>query len=202
MVPSFKYLGMTLDSTLTFNAHVKAVLRNVSYKISLLAKMKTYLNNDIAIQIYKSMILPYLDYADVIFSRTNTANVDKLQRLQNRGLKVCQGYDVRYDTTALHKEAKIPFLRDRRNAHALNFMFKRKADRNLLNLREIRTRAHDAPLFNVLTPRCEAAKRSVVYYGSSLWNDLTPQLRNTQDYFAFKAIQKKNMLIPVTLNIV
>ena len=91
-VPTFKYLGMVLDPTLNFNHHVSFVIKTVLYKMTLLAKVKKYLNNDIALQIYKSMILPYLDYADVIFSRSSSKDLDKL-RLQNRCLRMCLGYD-------------------------------------------------------------------------------------------------------------
>ena len=63
----FKYLGMVLDPTLNVNHHISSVIRTVLHKMTLLSKVKKYLNNDVALQIYKSMLLPYLDYADVIF---------------------------------------------------------------------------------------------------------------------------------------
>ena len=44
----------------------------------------------------------------------------------------------------VHKNAKVPFLKDRRKVHVLNFMYIRKSRPELMNLREIRTRAHDA----------------------------------------------------------
>ena len=37
IVPTYKYLGFTLDSTLTFNYHVKNTAAIVSYKANLLA---------------------------------------------------------------------------------------------------------------------------------------------------------------------
>ena len=68
-----------------------------------------------------------------------------------------------------------------------------------MNTREIRTRAHDAPLFNVNIPRCEAYKRSVEYAGSVLWNELPPMIRNTDCYIRFKGIQRNAMLHPLSL---
>ena len=35
IVPTYKYLGITLDSTLTFNYHARTVANTVSYKASL-----------------------------------------------------------------------------------------------------------------------------------------------------------------------
>ena len=79
--------------------------------------------------------------------------------------------------------------------HTLNFMYERKDIRkDLLNNREIRTRAHDAPIFEIKVPRCEAFKRSVGYFGAEEWNSLPPGLRNTDSYVKFKDTQKKDML--------
>ena len=196
-VPTFKYLGLTLDTTLNYNHHISSVIRIVLHKMTLLAKMKKYLNNDVALLIYKSMLLPYLDYADVIFYKSNSSDLDKLQRLQNRCLRICLGYDRKFSTDRVHKQASVPFLADRRKSHVLNFMYVRKKKTHLLNNREIRTRAHDAPLFNVSIPRCEAYKRSVSYAGGTEWNNLDPVSRNVNCYLAFKYLQKKNMCLPL-----
>ena len=83
-VPTFKYLGLTLDPTLTYNSHISSVIRTVLNKMTLLAKLKKYLTNNVALLIYKSMLLPYLDYADVVFHQSSSKDFDKLQRLQNR----------------------------------------------------------------------------------------------------------------------
>ena len=76
-------------------------------------------------------------------------------------------------------------------------MYLRKSRDELLNVREIRTRAHDAPLFEMGIPRCEAYKRSVGYSGAVEWNNLPPPVRNTGSYLAFKYTQKKEMLEPL-----
>ena len=200
LVPSFKYLGVVLDPTLSYGQHINAVISTVQHKIYLLGKVKRYLNNEVATQIYKSMILPYLDYADVVFCKANTTGLEKLQRLQNRGLRLCLGHDRRYNTVRAHKEAKTPFLRERRRAHTLNFMHARKTKKtNLLNKREIRTRAHDAPLFNLAIPMSEAFKRSVGYHGSEEWNRLAPEVRNIESYLEFKGEQKETMLTSLQL---
>ena len=198
-VPSYKYLGLILDSTLNYNLQVNQVICTVLHKPMLLSKMKKYLRDDTALSIYKSMMLPYFDYADVIFDKAVNKDISKLQRLQNRCLKICMGKDRRFSSDEAHKIAKVPFLKDRRKAHVLNFMYKRKGDVSLLNNREIRTRAHDAPLFKVSVPRCEAFKRSVGYFGAVAWNDLTPNVRNVISYGEFKHKRKVEMLDQLAL---
>ena len=41
------------------------------------------MNKDVAILIYKSMLLPYVVYADVLFHKANVKETGKLQILQN-----------------------------------------------------------------------------------------------------------------------
>ena len=87
-MPYFKYLGLTLGSTLNYSKHIASVLKLNFYKMTLLAKLKKYLNGDSALLIYKTMLLPYFDYADVIICKA----IDKIQTLQNKCLRICTGY--------------------------------------------------------------------------------------------------------------
>ena len=190
IVPTYKYLGVTLDATLTFDKQVKSTISMVAFKTNLLARIRKYVKESVAIKIYKSMILPYFDYGDVIYNSACKDGLDKLQRLQNRCLKICKHVHVRYSTKELHAETKMPMLDVRRTAHINNFMFKRLEKLDLVDDRNIRTRAHDAPLFKVKVPKCEAYKRSVEYAGSLQWNNLPSRMRNIDSYDSFKAKQK------------
>ena len=126
VVPSYKYLGIILDSTLNYSQHINAVINAVLHKLTLLAKMKRYLHDDVAVKIYKSMLLPYLDYADVIYAKANSNDISKLQKLQNKCLKLCLGKDNRFNTNRLHTLSNVPLLEDRRSAHTLNFIYKKE----------------------------------------------------------------------------
>ena len=144
------------------------------------------------------MILPYFDYGDIIYGSANKDGLDKLQRLQNKGLKLCMGYDRRHNTDDLHREAKCPKLESRRSAHVNNFMFNRIDRSDLVDNRPIRTRAHDAPLFRVDIPKNETFKRSVAYAGSTKWNALPTEMRNIKSTAVFKNTQKRVMMDTVT----
>ena len=107
-------------------------------------------------------------------------------------LKICGGFNLMYSTKQVYKTLEVPFL-----THVLNFIYNRKSRPDLLNNREIRTRAHDAPIFNVQIPRCEAFKRSVGYFGAVEWNNLPPDMRNMDPYLVFKFHNRKEMLKPL-----
>ena len=194
MVPTYKYLGITLDSVLSFNSHVKNVISMVLYKLNLLSKVRKYLTDTVALKIYKSMILPYFDYGDVIYGSASKEGLDKLQRLQNKGLKICKGFNRRHGTDDLHRITKCPKLGARRVAHLNNFMFERALKGNQVDRRDINTRAHDATLFRIAIPKNEAYKRSVAYAGGTGWNVLPLNQRRIASVGEFKRIQKSFML--------
>ena len=74
VVPTYKYF--TLDSVLSFNYHVKNVSNMVAYKTNLLGKICKFLNEDVPLKIYKSMILPYFDYGDVVYTSASKEGLD------------------------------------------------------------------------------------------------------------------------------
>ena len=62
-----KYLGVVLDSHLTFHKHLNNIIKITAHKINLSAKMRQYLTEFSSITIYKTMILPYFDYGHLLF---------------------------------------------------------------------------------------------------------------------------------------
>ena len=85
-------------------------------------------------------------------------------------------------------------LEKRRVAHINNFMQGRLTRSDLVDSRDIKTRAHDAPLFIVKVPKVEAYKRSIEYAGAVRWNNLSKELRSIADSKVFKSRQKVVML--------
>ena len=122
-VPNYSYLGVKLDSKLNFESHALECVRQVSHKIYTLTKIRPLINNTQALCLYKSKILPYFDYGDIFCIRTFARSLSKLQKLQNRALKLCLCKDHLYNTDLLHLEANVPKLDARRICHITNFAF-------------------------------------------------------------------------------
>ena len=63
--------------------------------------------------VYKSMIMPYFDYADIAYQKVPGVDLEKIQRLQNMALKVCLNVGKFEETEVIHRRAKIPLLSNR-----------------------------------------------------------------------------------------
>ena len=145
-VNSYKYLGLTLDMNLNYNNHLENCLRLISHKAYLLNKIRMYIDTNTAIRIYKTMILPILEYGDVIYEGANQKILNDLQTSQNHILRICVQRNRYTSTLLLHQLCNINKLKERRIMHLNLFMFKQKSNQQIVNLRNVRTRAHDSIL--------------------------------------------------------
>ena len=142
----YKYVRVTIDEILYFRAHLNNTIKIVAHKISLLGRVRFYITEDAAMKIYKTMILPYLDYGD-FFMHANFKQIKKLQTLQNRALRICLNTQMNTPTDILHQSVQLPKLKMVNEAHMVNFMFKYKNNVKYVNKRNVRIRLHDAPVF-------------------------------------------------------
>lgn len=188
---SVKYLGIVLDQVLNFNMQAEVALKKLVYKSYMTARLRDVLENTTMINIYKTMVLPHADYGDIFYDIARKNILDKLQIIQNKSLRRCLGLDYLHPTILTHREAKLSQLHRRRVMHLYNFMFKQKKNQDIVNLRDVRTRAHDAVLFTTIIPKNETCKKSALYRGAVLWNDLSVEVRLIDDFEAFKLNRRK-----------
>ena len=64
------HLGMIIDSKLSFDEHLKSVLKKISETVDLLRKFQGILPRTSIITIYKSFARSHLDYGDIIYDQT------------------------------------------------------------------------------------------------------------------------------------
>ena len=146
------------------------------------------------------MVLPYFDYGDILFTNSTKTLLDKLDSLQIRAVKICLRLDGNTPYNILLNSASVPELIKRRDAHLLNYMYKKKTCIELLDIKNINTRARAAALFKTINPNCEKYKNIVFYKGAMTLNFLPVFVRNIDTYDSFIILQKRNMLIMLILN--
>ena len=91
--------------------------------------MRSFLNTKAALLVYKSMLLPILEYGDVFLSAASGINK---KHLQNKGLCCALNKNLETGTLDLHTEAKLLRLKYRRERHVLNFMYDQAHNPKLL----------------------------------------------------------------------
>ena len=80
---SVRSLGVTIDNTLSFYAHVDAVCKAANHHLRALRHIRNCISDDDAKQIAVSLVSARLDYCNSLLYKTTQSNLAKLQRLQN-----------------------------------------------------------------------------------------------------------------------
>ena len=191
IVTAYKYLGITLDSQLTFNQHITRTIGIVTAKLKQFQRMRSFLNTKAALMVYKNMLLPILEFGDVFLSAATCLNRKKLQILQNKGLRCALGRDIETSTIDLHEEARLLQLKYRREQHLMNFMYDQAQNPNMLKSRSksaMRTRSSNKKLLKVKRPYTEKFKKSLAYLGPKKWNKLPEHFHHTQDKHTYEML--------------
>ena len=90
------------------------------------------------------------------------------------------------------REASLWPLKYRINTSLLKILFdhSREPDKLDVRVRGFSTRLHDGPIFPVPFAKSEGFKKSVAYYGRTLWNALPHHIRMASDKKHFTRLLK------------
>ena len=90
-----KYLGVLIDSTLTWKNHIDNVSSKISKSIGLLYKIRHFVTMDIMKILYYSLVYPHLLYAIEVWGSADDTHLNKLFLLQKRIVRLITFSDKR-----------------------------------------------------------------------------------------------------------
>ena len=89
VVHDMKLLGLIIDSSLSFKAHVKSIWNKVNTKIAALRRVRKFIPSEVMVYIYKAFILPHLEYCAPVLVGLTPGLSNKLElnnKYANRSL--------------------------------------------------------------------------------------------------------------------
>ena len=101
-VPHIKSLGVYIDQNLSWSKHVNETAKIISSGIGALKRLRPFICEETAILLYRAALIePYFDYCCPVWDGLNNELADKLQKLQNRAIRVITKSDYYSSATAL-----------------------------------------------------------------------------------------------------
>ena len=188
-----KSLGLIIDENLSWKAHIHEISKKVSSGIGALKRVRPFVSMHTAIKIYKGLIEPHFDYCSAVWDGLTQQLSEKLQKLQNRAIRVITKSS--YDTSSRFLLNSLGWdnLSVRRAKQKANLMYKcinNLAPAYLCNLFAPRTPNYyfrNAKKKLMLPkPRTDYLKRSFSYSGALLWNNLPEEIRTSNSLGFFK----------------
>lgn len=90
VVQSFRYLGLTLDSSLSFKDHVAATQRKCQQRLYVLRRLRSFeLAPKLLLNLYRSIIEPLLTYCSIVYLPSlSVTEKNKLYKVSNTASKI------------------------------------------------------------------------------------------------------------------
>ena len=112
-----KFLGITFDSKFTFQKHFEDILGccNTRYHwITLLVNKKWGPSPSTILQIYNwQCVQPIFEYGSLLTITTSDTIISKIQRLQNKFIRLALHLPKYISVKLLHDSSGIPYVKDR-----------------------------------------------------------------------------------------
>ena len=163
-----------MDECLNLKSNFNMVFKKFSHKIYQFGKIKKYINVDTRILVYKQTIMPLVEYVGFMLNMNNNQDTMKLQRLQNRALRMCFEVNIPFDicTADLHNQARVATLQQQRDLSLLCIMYELKQLHLYEKIGDRVTRQCDKYIFQTDVASVGVCTRSPYHIGSKLWNSL------------------------------
>ena len=104
-----KYLGIMIDSGLTWQAHIDHVSKKISRTIGLLYKIRYFVNKEMLIMLYYSLVFSHLNYGIEVWGSTYDIYLNRILILQKRALRIISYCDIRLENFAFYPSDPLFF---------------------------------------------------------------------------------------------
>ena len=173
----------------------------ISRTIGLISKLRHFVPKHTLINIYRSLIAPYLSYDLIVWGQACKSYLDKLLKLQKRVLRFIYFSDHNQHAIPLFSDAGILPLQFSYYELAANLMFdirRRNAPRNIRdlfedisNIHSYNTRSSASKNFYTQSSRLSIQLNSFSRIGTTIWNEMPLTLRNLSKYNFKRKIKRK-----------
>ena len=107
-----KYLGMYIDKFLSWNFQILQLNKKLSRANGILSKLRYYAPLEICLQVYYAIFYSHLVYGCNIWGLTSEENLNKVEILQRKCIRIITFSDFRSPTNHLFIKHKILKVRD------------------------------------------------------------------------------------------
>ena len=194
---SYPYIGLTVDSTLSWNNHIDMLCKKLSIRVGVLYRLSQILPKPCLITLYYTLVQSVIDYGLTVCSHTSQSNIVKIQRFQNRAAGVCtQCFTYDIPSSVLLNNLGWLNINKRReyltgilmfkcmSGEAPNYLSDHFVESVLVHDRTMR-HTNNQHLY-IPFAHTNYYKNSLSIYGANLWNGIPADIKNVTNICDFK----------------
>ena len=182
-----KYLGVLLDSNLSWKFQINNVALKISRTVGVVARLRHFVPRTTLLNIYQSLILPYLTYGLAAWGQAAKTHLQKILVLQKRVLRLMYFSEPRAHAVPLFISSKILPLQMLYAEKVSSIMFDLSCMNAPSNICDFFTKAnskhkHETRFsssgnYYVQTSRLNLNQDSFSRFGAKLWNAIPNEFR-------------------------
>ena len=190
------FLGVQVDNKLTWKAHISHICSKVTKSIAILRLVRSTFPKRILKMIYMSLVYTYIDYCNLIWGSADPYNIKPLFILQKKAIRIINLTGYLEHTEPLFKKSKLLTVYQVFDLKCSIFMYKclkcsMYPELKLKIKLNSDVHGHDTrrkTLRVIKTARIDICKKSFLYHGVDVWNQLDPEIKllNSIGYFKKK----------------
>ena len=207
-VDNIKYLGMYLDTHLSWDVHIKQLSLKLSRANGILSKLRHFASVETCLQLYYAIFHSQLTYGCILWGLSSKSNIEIISKLQKKCIIIMTSSDFNSHTNQLFIDLKLLKVNEIISSQQLKLIY--EFNNNLLpsdlnDLFRFNTGIHKYPTRSanreqLCIPMIRTTNygiKSIIYSGLLLWNQL---LRNKlfidqpKSVSSFKVAVKNNYL--------
>ena len=194
-VAQHTHLGVVLCNNLSWRAHIFKIYEKASKRLNILKGIRYKVDRTTLRKLYKSLVRPLMEYADVLWDGCTDSESDLLEHVQYEAAKIVTGAMKGTSKHRLMQEIGWEDLKTRRAIHKLLLYFKivnNLCPSYLVDLLPLlvseRTNysLRTASNYSIFASRTDRFKRSFFPSTTSLWNDIGYDIRCLDSIGSFK----------------
>lgn len=194
------YVGLFIDSTLSWTAHVKHIRRKIAPFVGIMYKVGYLLTVKLRKQLYYAHIYSHLHYLASVWGTAANYILNSLRTLQNRAIKNVFRLPLRYPTKNLYNMSRFLNITQIYSYKIMLYIHhilnnNKKSIIKFINVQDIHNH-HTRRRNDIYLPQVKTSLglRSIYHRGVKLFNSLPVCIRNTGRQHVFKRELKKFVL--------
>ena len=197
-----RYLAVLIDSILSWKHYITHISTKISKSLGILARIRHFVPSNTVLNMYRSLIQPYLSYAIAVWGQAARTKSEKNLVLQKRALRLIYFQPLRFHAVPLFKLLNVfplNLLYFKTICYIMHDVFNNVTPPNVSNLFTYSSKIHHNTRFSVAGnfylkySITNHLKNSFSSIGAKIWNSI-PNSDRALPKYKFKDILQNRLL--------
>ena len=189
---SFKFVGVSLDETLTWDQHINNVNNKLSSANFALNQVKHFLPQKILKSLYDTMFKPHIDYSNIIWGISKSKGINNIQKNQKKAIRNIVGAKYNSHTDPIFGKLETLKFEDLVNLNICKFSAKFIHENLPSTFSTVFKKLNSTRTYKMLIdiPKSKSLELFPAVYYPKIWNQQSIKLRSSKSVTIVKNLFK------------